>query len=57
MYRKGLVMRQAAYVFFWFCLGLALTFSLGCATIQRTKVSVGGIQDGVKYSVEYNLEY
>ena len=50
-------MRNALYIFFWFILGLVLTFSLGCATIQRVKTNVCFDRADVKYNVEYTLEY
>ena len=50
-------MCKVAYILLWFMLGLALTFSLGCATVEHTKIGVCGVQDGVRYNVEYTLEY
>ena len=50
-------MRNVLYLCLWFIIGLLLTFSLGCATVQHTKVSACGIQNGIQYSVEHTLEY
>jgi hypothetical protein len=50
-------MSNFLYITFWFCLGLSLAISLGCATAQHTKIGVCGVQDGISYNVEYTLEY